>query len=81
MMANPTQFNRADGAGYTFAAEMIKLLDPLNPQVAARLATAFRAWRTMETGRRVVAEDALRQIKALPGLSRDVGDIVERALG
>lgn len=80
LMMNPTQFNRADGAGYHFAAEMIKLLDPLNPQVAARLATAFRAWRTMDAPRRAKAEAALKEIKALPGLSRDVGDIVERAL-
>jgi aminopeptidase N len=76
-----TQFNRADGAGYGFIAETVLALDPKNPQMAARLATAFRTWRTLEAGRRGKAEAALRRIKAAPGLSRDVTDIVERALG
>jgi aminopeptidase N len=79
--SNTTQFNRADGAGYDFVADVIAGLDPKNPQVAARMATAFRSWRTMEAGRRARAEAALRRVQRAPGLSRDVADIVERALG
>jgi aminopeptidase N len=78
--ANPTQFNRADGAGYDFVADTVLALDPKNPQVAARLATAFRTWRTMDAQRREAAEAALNDIKAAPKLSRDVADIVDRAL-
>jgi aminopeptidase N len=78
--SNPTQFNRADGAGYHFVANVILSLDPKNPQLAARMATAFRTWRTLEAGRRAKAEAALMQIKAAPNLSRDLSDIVERAL-
>jgi aminopeptidase N len=78
--ANPTQFNRADGAGFDFVADTVLALDPKNPQVAARLATAFRTWRTLEAGRRAKAEAALKRIKAAPGLSRDLADIAERAL-
>jgi aminopeptidase N len=77
---NPTQFNRADGAGYEFVAETVLSLNSKNPQQAARLCTAFRAWRTLEDGRRARAQAALLRIKASPGLSRDVADIVERAL-
>jgi aminopeptidase N len=78
--ANATQFNRADGTGYHFVAHMILELDQKNPQLAARLATAFRSWRTMEAGRRAAAVAALNTIKAAPNLSRDLADIVERAL-
>jgi len=78
--ANPAQFNRADGAGYDFIADAVLALDPKNPQVAARLATAFRTWRMLEAGRRVKAEAALARIKSTRSLSRDVADIVERAL-
>jgi aminopeptidase N len=77
---NPTQFNRADGAGYEFVADTVLALDAKNPQVSARLATAFRTWRTLEEGRRGKAEAALKRIKAAPNLSRDLSDIVERAL-
>jgi aminopeptidase N len=55
-------------------------LDEKNPQVAARLLSAFRTWRTMEATRRVRAEAALRRVAAAPNLSRDVNDIVQRSL-
>jgi aminopeptidase N len=78
--SNPTQFNRPDGLGFEFIADRILELDPGNPQVAARMATAFRSWRALEPTRRGRAQAALRRIAAAPKLSRDVGDIAERAL-
>jgi aminopeptidase N len=78
--ANLTQFNRADGAGYEFIADHLLALDPKNPQLAARLANAFRTWRTLEPGRRGKAEAALKRVQAAPSLSRDLADIVHRAL-
>jgi len=77
---NTTQFNRLDGAGYDFVAETVLALDQKNPQLSARLATAFRTWRTLEKGRRAKAEAALNRMKAVSTLSRDLTDIVERAL-
>jgi aminopeptidase N len=78
--SNPTQFNRADGAGYELVADSILALDPKNPQIAARLTTTFRSWRMLEDGRRAKAESVLRRIQSTAGLSRDLSDIVERAL-
>ncbi len=78
--ANATQFNRPDGAGYEFVADTILTLDPKNPQISARLATAFRTWRTLESTRRAKAETALQRLKGVPNISRDLADIVERAL-
>jgi aminopeptidase N len=77
---NPTQFNRPDGAAYEFVADRILALDPNNPQVASRMTTAFKSWRVLEPGRRAHAQAALRRIAEAPKLSRDVGDIVQRAL-
>jgi aminopeptidase N len=77
---NHTQFNRPDGQGYDFIADHVLALDPKNPQVAARLVTAFRTWRTLESGRRGRAEATLERIASAPALSRDVTDIVRRAL-
>jgi aminopeptidase N len=78
--ANQSQFNRADGAGYDFVAESVRALDARNPQVAARLTTAFRSWRALEPSRRGRAEAALRRLAAETPLSRDVADIVARSL-
>jgi aminopeptidase N len=80
-MLNLTEFNRADGAGYEFLADIVLHLDSLNPQLAARLLTAFGSWRIMDRDRRRRAELALRRIAENPSLSRDVGDIVQRSLG
>jgi aminopeptidase N len=78
--ANPTQFNRADGAGFDFVADQVLALDPKNPQVASRLMTAFRSWRALEGKRRAKAQSALQRVAAAPALSADVGDIVRRSL-
>ncbi|WP_062228988.1 aminopeptidase N [Aureimonas frigidaquae] len=77
---NPYVFHQADGAGYRWMAGMLAELDALNPQTAARMATAFRSWRSMEPGRRAAAQEALRQLQARPGLSRDLKDILDRTL-
>ena len=79
--ANQTQFNRRDGEGYAFHADTMLALDAINPQVAARLMTAFRSWRALEPERRGKAEAALKRVAAATTLSRDVHDIVARTLG
>ncbi len=78
--ANLTQFNRADGAGYNFVADIVIALDRTNPQVASRLLAAFKSWRMLEPARRSLAENALAMVAQTPNLSRDVADIAERAL-
>ncbi len=79
-MSNQTQLNRSDGAGYDLLTDTVLTLDQKNPQVAARLLTALKSWRVLESGRRERAEAALRKVAAQPSLSRDVNDIVSRAL-
>jgi aminopeptidase N len=78
--ANQRAFHRADGAGYRWVAERIVELDKLNPQVAARIATTFRSWRSFEAERRRAAQEALEKLSAIPGLSNDTRDIVGRSL-
>ncbi|MFH3480615.1 aminopeptidase N [Xanthobacter variabilis] len=77
---NPTQFNRPDGAGHGFVADVVLTLDPKNPQVASRLLSSFKTWRQLEPVRRASAEAALRRVAETPGLSADVSDIATRAL-
>ncbi len=77
---NHTQFNRPDGAGYEFVADVLVALDEKNPQVAARLMGAFRSWRALEAERRGRAEATLRRVAGRSSLSPDVADIVARTL-
>jgi aminopeptidase N len=78
--ANPVAFNRADGEGYRLLADIVVALDDFNPQVAARLATAFRSWRMLEPVRQGQARAALEQIAAEATLSRDTAEIVTKCL-
>ncbi|SMF49304.1 aminopeptidase N [Xaviernesmea oryzae] len=77
---NPTGFNRADGEGYRFLAEQILAIDPRNPQLAARILTSMRSWRSLEPQRADHARAALMTIERTETLSTDVRDIVERML-
>jgi len=78
--ANPTGFNREDGAGYRFLTGVIATLDKDNPSVAARLATGFRSFAMLEDSRRAAAQAALQALSATGNLSRDVADIIDRTL-
>ncbi|MCV3210429.1 aminopeptidase N [Mesorhizobium sp. YC-39] len=78
--ANQTGFHRADGEGYRFFAETVLQVEKRNPQVAARLATALRSWRSLEPGRQAKAREALLSIANAENLSADLRDIVERTL-
>ncbi|RUO99172.1 aminopeptidase N [Hyphomicrobium sp.] len=79
-LANPLQFNRADGAGYQFLADKVLMIDPLNPQVASRMLGAFRSYRALEPKRRSLAKTALKRVAAAPKLSRDCLEMVTRML-
>jgi aminopeptidase N len=79
-MGNPFAFHSEDGDGYAILADTILALDPLNPQVAARMATAFRSWAGLEVNRRGLAQAQLERILATAGLSRDLFEIVSKSL-
>jgi aminopeptidase N len=78
--ANQVRFHAADGSGYDFLAEQVSLLDPLNPQVAARLARALDRWRKFDGARQTRARQALERVRDTSGLSRDTFEVVSRAL-
>jgi aminopeptidase N len=78
--ANHVRFHAADGGGYAFAAERVLELDPLNPQIAARLTRAFDRWRKFDAGRQAQARAALERIGSASNLSKDVAEVVTKAL-
>ncbi|RWD61046.1 aminopeptidase N [Mesorhizobium sp.] len=78
--ANQTGFHRPDGEGYRLFAETVLEVEKRNPQVAARLATALRSWRSLEPGRQAKAKQALLDMAKVENLSADLRDIVERTL-
>ena len=55
-------------------------LNALNPQVAARMARAFDRWSKFDARRQEKAQAALERIRDTKGLSKDVAEIVGKAL-
>ncbi|MGF1546236.1 MAG: aminopeptidase N [Thiotrichales bacterium] len=77
---NTSSFHRADGAGYGLVAEQILVLDPINPQIAARLVKSFSRWRRYDAARQASMRAHLERIRNTASLSRDVFEIVDRSL-
>jgi len=80
-MANPASFHQADGSGYAFWAEAVLALDPINPQVAARLARALDRWRLFAQPYQGKMHAYLEEVAACKTLSADVREVISKALG
>jgi len=78
--ANHVRFHAADGSGYGFLADQVLALNELNPQVAARMARGFDRWKKFDEKRRARAKAALERVRDASGLSKDVAEIVGKAL-
>ena len=80
-MANAVRFHAADGRPYAFHAGVVLELDRRNPQLAARLVSVFNPWRRFAEPQRTRMHEQLERIARAAPLSKDVFEIVTRALG
>jgi aminopeptidase N len=79
--ANHVNFHAADGSGYGFLADQVIAINGFNPQVAARMARGIDRWRKFDAARQAKARAALERIRDSDGLTRDVAEIITKALG
>ncbi len=77
---NQVNFHAADGSGYAFMGEQILALDPINPQVAARMARNFERWKRFEPKRQALMKAALEQVATVHGLSKETAEVVNKSL-
>jgi aminopeptidase N len=78
---NHLRFHGADGSGYALVGEVIRSLDPINPQVAARLAGSFESWRRYDPARQARMRAELEQVKAIKPISPNLFEIVSKMIG
>ncbi len=79
-LSNQLCFHALDGSAYTFLCEVVSRVQAQNPQLAARLVKGFNQWKRFDETRQQLQIAALKKIAALDGLSKDVYEIVHRAL-
>ena len=77
---NLPQFHAADGSGYALLAEQVTALDALNPQMSARMVNPLTRWRAYAPAQSALMRKALEQLKALPTLSKDLFEVLEKSL-
>ncbi|HEY0266946.1 MAG TPA: aminopeptidase N, partial [Rhizomicrobium sp.] len=77
---NHLRFHGRDGSGYRLVGETIRTLDPMNPQVAARMAGAFESWRRYDETRQALMRRELEAIHALPGISPNLFEVTGKML-
>jgi aminopeptidase N len=78
---NPSRFHDPSGAGYRFLADQILAVDGFNPMTAARLVEPLGGWRRYKPQLGALMKAELKRILAAPGLSKNVFELVSRALG
>mgnify|MGYP000377333994 CR=1 FL=1 len=78
---HPAGFHQKDGSGYRLLADWLIKLDPINPQITARMSGAFETWKRYDGDRQSLIADQLDRILATPGLSRDTTEMISRIRG
>jgi len=77
---NPRHFHAVDGSGYAFLLEQIKILAPLNPQVAARLIGSLTGYRRYAQPWQDTMHVVLNKIIQIKDLPKDIFEVVEKSL-
>ena len=81
LMQSPAGFHDPSGSGYTLLADWLLKLDPVNPQTAARMSSAFETWRRYDADRQNLMTSQLDRILATKPLSRDLTEMATRMRG
>ncbi len=77
---NPARFHDPGGAGYEFLADTVIAIDSMNPQIAARLVSAFTLWKRYDVKRKALMKSQLLRVLDTPKLSKDVYEVVSKSL-
>ena len=78
-MQNHICFHAIDGRGYQFLLSCIRILDKINPQIAARIATPLTRWEYLDNTRQDLIQNCLTEL-AKEALSPDLGEVVMKSL-
>ncbi len=77
---NQVRFHESSGEGYVFLSDTVLALNDSNPQLASRMVSIFNDWRRYDTDRQMLMQAQLDRIASSGSLSKDVYEIVHRAL-
>ncbi len=79
-MNNPKYFHSPSGQGYKFLADKIAELNIINPQIASRLLTPLIQFNSFAYNHKLLMQEQLVRLQALPNLSNDLKEKLDAAL-
>ncbi len=77
---NHVQFHHESGRGYRYLADKILEMDGINPQVASRLASAYKDYKRLKPAMKELMGKELKRIVEKEDLSKNVYEIVSKTL-
>ncbi len=78
---NPLRFHEASGAGYRLVGEVVRALDAINPQTAARIIAAFETWKRYDEKRQKLMRAELVEVTKRNDLSANLFELITKMLG
>ncbi len=78
---NLVQFHHPSGRGYQLMADKVLEIDGINPQVASRLASAFKDYKKLVPHQQELMKPEIDKILAKEDLSKNVYEIVSKIKG
>lgn len=76
---NHISFHAINGSGYQFLVSCLRILDKINPQIAARMATPLTRWENFDNTHQDLIQNCLLEL-AKESLSSDLGEVVTKSL-
>ena len=79
--SNAAAFHDEDGSGYKYLGDMLEKIDKVNSKVAARTtAGSLIGWKKYNEKRATLMKEQLERLKNMPGVSKDLLEIVTKGL-
>lgn len=73
-------FHDKSGSGYEFLSDQVLIIDKFNPQLSARLVEPLIRWKKFDEDTQTLMRTQLQRIASIEKLSKDVYEIVTKAL-
>jgi len=77
---NPVCFHERSGRGYDFLCDILERLDPINPQISARLVQPLTRWKNYDAERQALMKQSLERILSFKALSENLYEMVSKSL-
>ena len=76
--ANTAGFHQENGENYELFSDWILKVDPINPQVAARMCSAFETWKRYDVNRQKLIKMQIDKILEANTISKDTKEMLTR---